>query len=218
MRAVVTVGTGKYQDNLARLLTFPVITCQAVFDWSTYPRFWPPHSEIPYAFKYFALQYAIDNRADVLLWLDSSIVPIQSLEPIWEHIEREGYWIPRNAPQWTTGDWCSDAALPLLGITREESFGIPHAAATAFGFDIKKLVARKFFLAFLDAMASGSFKGPWTNYNHEASNDYRVFGHRHDQTAISVIAHKLRMTLTPQPKFFSDSLGETEETILTVVR
>jgi hypothetical protein len=94
------------------------------------------------------------------------------------------------------GNWTSDAALPLLGITREQSFKIPKLATHSLGLDLKTNIARDFLSQWMDAANNGSFRGAWTNNNHEVSQDPRVCGHRHDLSAASVIADRLGMTAT----------------------
>src|ERR1700675_1035100 len=95
-RAVCCVATtAHYQKGMARLI-------YAADEWTSVDAFWkkepegcPPHAEVPYAFKAYALKSAAEY-SDLLLWADASILPIRSLEPLWERIERDGFWIARN--------------------------------------------------------------------------------------------------------------------------
>jgi hypothetical protein len=117
------------------------------------------------------------------------------------------------------GQWTCDEALPLLGITREQAFEIPQVVGGAFALDFKKSIAANFFSRYMESARNGSFRGPWTNtFEQKASLDPRVMGHRHDQTAASVIAHNLGMKLTSQPDVFSDGRGDTPSTILRIER
>jgi len=209
-RLVVNVATGPYvagQRRLKRALTDPML-CWA----DQMPPSSPTHKRTPYAFKAFALEAARIQGADLVLWADAAVVPIRSLDPLWDLIERQGYWFSRNGFQ--NGQWCSDAALPLLGITREESFQQEHVVATTFGLDLRSEIGTTFASEYLRLAQNGSFRGPWRNDHGEASTDPRVTGHRHDQTAASVIAHRLGMELTNPPQWFAYRGGETQETVL----
>jgi hypothetical protein len=63
--------------------------------------------------------------------------------------------------------------------------------------------------------------GHHTNIGHKGRNvgfvsaDPRVKGHRHDQTALSILAHRIGMDeLIDRPKFTAYLGSETEETVL----
>lgn len=150
----------------------------------------PKHSDMPYAFKAYALSRAYTDGYERVIWCDASIKLIKPYNVVAEHLDNVGYMLFNNG--WTTGQWCSDAALEPLGITREESFEIPHLQACCMGFDFPKCDG--FVHEYFARANDGTFKGAWSNENHEVSTDDRVLGHRHDQTAASVIATKMGMT------------------------
>lgn len=112
-RAVVCVGTGSYLDGMERLGNLlPKFDPEATFrGWKALPRDWPTHEQKPYAFKAYALADA-SPKTDLLLWCDAAIVPVKPLAPLWERIERDGYWIPLNG--WTNYEWCADSAYADL--------------------------------------------------------------------------------------------------------
>ena len=153
----------------------------------------PPHQEMPYAFKPYMFQKAIEMGYEQIIWCDAAIFLAndKSLGRIYRQIDKDGYMLVLNG--WNTGQWCSDAALPMLGITREESFEIPHIMANSMAFDVRNERSREFLRQYYEHAKDGSFKGAWTNEKNQVSNDPRVMGHRHDQTAGSVIAWRLGM-------------------------
>lgn len=153
----------------------------------------PFHSDMPYAFKSYMFQEAIKQGYEQIIWCDAAIYLFNdlSLGRIYHQLDTDGYMLAMNA--WNTGQWCSDAALPLLGITREQSFTIPHIMANVMGFDVRNERSREFLRQYHVHAQDGSFKGEWVNKNHSVSTDDRVLGHRHDQTAASVIAWRLGM-------------------------
>src|ERR1700735_3619574 len=110
-RAVVNVATGaRYQRGQARLLQalakYGTATAVAMH-WGSIALVWPPHAERPYAFKAYALMSASISH-DLLLWCDSSILPLRSLEPLWERIERDGYWFSDNG--YSNYTWTANSA------------------------------------------------------------------------------------------------------------
>lgn len=155
----------------------------------------PSHKDIPYAFKSYGFQKAISMGYDRVIWCDSVIhlYNEHSLSRIYDQLDKTGNMIALNA--WSTGSWCSDDALKIFGITRDEAFQIPHPMANVLGFDLNFPDSVEFLRQYHMYAQNGAFKGAWTNKNNEVSLDHRVLGHRHDQTAAGVIAWRLGMTL-----------------------
>ena len=225
-RAIVSVATGThYVKGLDRLTEWCAANGEDYVSWrDRLPPGSPTHQQVPYAFKAYALKYAADHGADVLLQADACILPVRSLEPLWERIERDGYWIGANG--FTNYEWTADLAYPdlfpdtfLLGFysaARIVNRDIPHVVAGTFGISLQHPTGR----AILDeyfrlASTTKAFCGPWVNTNHPTQLDKSegpgrgpcgpsdVRGHRHDQTALSVIAWRLGCKLTNPPDVFS---------------
>jgi len=216
-RCVVNVATGRFvigQDRLASLLTVPLVK------WSDHlPPASPAHNDVPYAFKAWAL-YEASKQYTTLLWADACIVP-RDLTPLFERIERDGYWMSRNG--WVNAEWTADSAYSDLGVTREENSRIPHVVATAFGISLQHFKGAAFLAEYLRLAQTNAFCGPWWNSNRSEYHGWAaagpcggetVKGHRHDQTAASVIAWKLGFELTNPPDWFAYKGGETENTVL----
>jgi hypothetical protein len=221
-RAVVCVATTPaYQKGMDRLQEALMLQSVNWRMWSS-TRDWPSHSEKPYAFKAYAMHDAVDTGADTLLWADACMLPVQDMTPLWERIERDGYWFSRNG--WSNYEWTADSAYPDLfpGIAiddaRRLNKDIPHVVATCFGISLKHLRGRHFLKEYYRlASETKAFCGPWTNCTagceKHASHytDQRfgncgpadVRGHRHDQTAASVIAWRLGVKLTDPPEIFA---------------
>ena len=232
MRAVVTVTAGgpgveiAYGPLADRLKAAMEAQGENIIAWrNELPAGCPPHDATPYAFKPWSLAEAAESCL-TLLWADASIVPIRPLDNLWNLIETQVYWFSANLPQgstgraWTCGEWTSDAALEPLGITREQAFQIPHIIGTAFGLDLRHEIARAFLAEYLRMAQEGTaFRGDWSNEKWgNVSKDRRVLGHRHDQTAASVIAWRLGMKLTRPPAWIVDGIPPTDETALEIRR
>ncbi len=230
MRAIVNVTIGgrtvePYGPLADRLKEKMEALGETVISWrDQWPSGCPTHDETPYAFKAFALKQASKTHRS-LLWADASIIPLGPLDRLWDLIESQGYWFSENLPHgeygrpWTCGQWTADSALEPLGITREQSFTFPHIIGTAFGLDLRYGIARDFLSEYYRLAREGTaFRGVWSNHDRGLSRDRRVLGHRHDQTAASVLAWRLGMKLTTPPTWIVDGIPPTEETVLEIKR
>lgn len=194
----------------------------------------------PYSFKSYALKEAADRGHKYLLWCDASVVPVKSLDPLWEKIAQEGVWICRNG--WTNAQWTADEAYPELfaqhfganykpsmEALRAANSKIPHVVATAFGLSMEHEAGRAFLTEYFRlASETKAFCGPWQNTNAPMvakRNEARpagpcgppeVLGHRHDQSAASVIAWRLGVKLDDPPAMLAYEGGQVESTILVV--
>ena len=227
MRACVCVAThGKYITYRERLRKILAGQGETLISWGEHlPPGSPSHKDKPFAFKFHAVQEALRRGYSTILWMDSSIIPVRPLTTLWALIESRGYWFSENLPHgkvgvapWGTGTWTCDSALAPLGITREESFGIPHVIGTAFGLDMRWPIAQQFLRAWGELADGLAFCGPTTNVKGSASSDPRVLGHRHDQTAASVVAWRLGMRLTTPPDWIVDGIPAAPNTILEIHR
>lgn len=164
-----------------------------------------PHSATPYAFKPCAVMAAFKAGYRYVLWMDASLIVERSMLPIQQRLWADGYVFPLNG--WTTGHWSTDACLEYFKLTRDEAFGIEHMMACFMAWDFSRPDCREFLRMWHAAALDGvSFRGAWTNKNREVSSHPEVLGHRHDQTAASLIAHQLGMVMKPLPelKYYDD--------------
>jgi hypothetical protein len=226
---IVNVATGQYQFGQARLLVearnvWPNVDMYS-FNEQTGPgdiskRAWPTHQAKPYAFKAYALAEVAGMGYTKLLWCDACIRPgAASIERIWHHVEQHGVWLSRNG--WSNYEWTADSAYPdlfpvvSLEVGRILNRKIEHVVATAFALDLDTVNGRAFFDEYYRlASETTAFCGPWTNTDETPCGPADVRGHRHDQTAASVIAWRLGIPLTEPPSMFAYAGGETADTVL----
>jgi hypothetical protein len=231
-RAVVNVATGHFLKGQARLETalrafgetwFVPWGRQGDKAWPV-PSEWPTHQDKPFAFKAYALQgiagaYDADEVPSTVLYVDASILPIRPLAPLWEKIERDGYLLMNNG--YSNYTWTADSAYPdLFGQDHQHMYDshclasdralnkkIPHLVGGVIGLDLRHEVARQFLSEYYRlASATRAFCGPLVNDLSglsECCGPADVRGHRHDQTAASVIAWRLGCKLSNCPEFFS---------------
>jgi len=235
-RVVISVATTTYyqrgQDRLGAALKELGETGRF---WRFIPPDWPQHKKVPYAFKAYALKEASEH-ADLLLWCDACMIPVRPLGPLWERIERDGYWMGKDG--WNNYEWTADSGYPDLfpefqrssnydgDSARAQNRAIPHVCATAFGLNLKHAKGKAFLEEYYRlASQTKAFCGPWRNANHPnhaaVVGDWGgrmlpcgppdVRGHRHDQTAASVIAWRLGFELTEPPNVMT--WGDPEEAV-----
>jgi hypothetical protein len=214
-RGIISLATsrGSYRARLSRLqASVRRVGFRGEFAYwppGRFPAGCPDHLEVPFAFKPFCFEEAGARGLRSVLWLDASCVAIRPLEPLFEEIEERGYLVFRNGSQ-MIGSWASDDALEVLGLSRDEAMAIPEVNAAVIGLRLDHPLGSRFLTAWRE-LATGevAFRGTreklptWEHYRDVKSNrsgrasaDPRVLGHRHDQTAAGVLAHRLGMELT----------------------
>ena len=217
-RALVTVATEPWhilQDRQIQWFKEVDPHC-TIKSWRSIPPGWPSHTDKPYAFKSKALLEA-SRTCDVLLWCDSAVVPVRDLAPLWERIEHDGYWVMNNG--WKNYEWTADSAYTelfqglSLDAARQLNKTIPHVCAAAFGISMNRLVGRELLDEYCRLSDTQAICGPWKNTPETPCGPADVLGHRHDQTILSVVAHKLHLRLTNCPDLFAYAPG-TDASIL----
>ena len=210
--SIVNVGISQWYERgsqrLARSLE-PYVGAD-LLTWDELPSGSPPHAAVPYAFKPWAMLVARARGHRYVLWCDSAVWAIRSPMPIFDAIARDGYFITENG--FRCGEWITDAALQLMGLTRDGAFEIPDYSGCCFGLDMVSDIGREFFTQYLKRAQDGSFCGDWKNDRGQCSADPRCKGHRHDQVVGSIIAHRLGMKFNRE-KLFRYYVPEPEPSV-----
>jgi hypothetical protein len=231
-RTVISLATGdkRFSAGLERLgAGLERVGFDGAFEpWQEgrYPSGCPPHLLVPFAFKPYCFAEARDGGAELVLWLDSTCLPVQSLDVLFDELERDGYLLFRN-PTFILGEWASDLALERLGVARDDAMRMPEVNAAALGLDLRSEIGNVFLDRWLEEARAGiAFRGVHeplrgrndyeavkSNRRRRVSIDRRVRGHRHDQTVAGVLAAQLGLRLRPaglQPvHHVRDALPET---------
>lgn len=133
-----------------------------------------PHKESNYNFKVHALQKLIDYGYSQIVWLDASVVFVNSPAYVIQRIQDTGFFMEDSA--WSVGHWCNDRTLHYFGITREQAYDMPMFSTGITGIDMNNSMGQEFFYRWKQSMLDGYFHGSWDN-------------HRHDMTCASIIAN-----------------------------
>jgi len=152
------------------------------------------HEESPYGFKLRAIKAAYKEGRSSILWVDSPASLINGLDPIFEKIEKHGYYAMSHHDP--LENWVGDTALKRFGMTREQLKGFHLPSGSCYGFDLSQAWVRRLFDMFCQYEEEGLFKS-------------EVIGtdkwHRHDEAilALLLIQHSL-------PVFFNDPLFQSD--------
>jgi len=149
----------------------------------------PFHSENPYAFKIHCISKAIDAGYDKILWLDTSAYAVANTQPIFDIIEKNGFFFQEAGHM--LGTWSNDKLLNYFEITRDEAINIPMVQGGFIGLDVSSKKGREIFDRLVWAMDEDVFKGAWHNNDKTESQDERCKGHRHEMSALSAIIHNM---------------------------
>lgn len=181
-----------------------------------YPDGCPKQVERMYAFKIYALQRSIEAGFQHVLWLDSAFQPVGSMRELWREIEVESWYVQQQGNA-VLGNWCSDAALDIFGIDRDQAMTIPLCYSGLVGLNMHTDIGNEIWQQWRILYASGSFEGAHTNvmnsplvpHGHKTmghcSSDSRCIGHRHDEAALSFILWKLGKKPRLMPFFKMDT-------------
>jgi len=141
----------------------------------------PSHSDIPYAFKPYAIKKVKDMGYDIVLWADSPVYPVKKLENIFNILNDKKILLVDNVG-WSIASYTNDNCLELLNFSREEAEKTKMVMACFMSFDFTNELTNKLFDEYYYHATTGAYNGEWSN-------------HRHDQSVISILAVKYGVEL-----------------------
>jgi hypothetical protein len=139
----------------------------------------------PYTVKAAEIYTAIHQGATRILWLDCSIWAIKDIQPIFDIIERDGYYFIKSG--YNCAQTSNDKALEYFNISRNTAEHLPEIWSCVFGLDLSNLDAEAVCELFLQSAKDGIFNGP--RHHGWGSKDPRFLFHRQDQTCLSLAVH-----------------------------
>ena len=137
-----------------------------------------------YCVKASAMEEALKYRYKYLLWLDCSIWATKDITPVFDLIQKHGYYAVNNG--YNLAQTVSDSCLSFFGITRDEAEKIPESTSCIFGIDLTKHMALAEM--FIESCKQGAADGSREHDNQ--SQDKRFLFHRQDQSVWSLCLHK----------------------------
>lgn len=163
----------------------------------------PNHTDIPYAFKPYAIKKVKDMGYKIVIWMDSPVYAIKNIDKFIEAIT-ERCVLSFDNLGYTIGDYTSDACINHFNISRKEAFEKQMIMACLMGFDFTQTLANKIFNEYYQSATAEIYGGSWTNEANQVSGDNRVKGHRHDQSVMSILLDKYNIKpLHPHSTYFA---------------
>jgi len=138
------------------------------------------YSHVLFAFKPFFFREVKNMGYENVLWLDSAILPLQSLDTIFEKIEKNGYFGYRAS--FILSEYTNEFVLNLFDVTPKQANFIETKEAGILGLNLESFIGNTILDRWQRAAENGGF-----------------YSARHDQNALSLIAYKLDL------KKFEDS-------------
>jgi hypothetical protein len=194
------------QERLKRSLQTQKYKGHLIFYTNSYPPKCPPHHQVPYAFKWYGLQDAFNRGCDLVLWLDASVVVLKPMTSLWEVVEKRGILLFDN-PGVPAHFFTSKDCLDKLKCSLEEAQKINQVVGGVVGFNRNHPDARNVVDWMLNLSRDGvSFQGGSCTSPHP-----KFIVHRHDQSCLSIISHRMKIKREPFEwvRYSSSVIGKT---------
>jgi hypothetical protein len=174
-----------------------------------------------YAAKPFALNAAMMSGADVAILIDASFYPVRPIHPLIDYIARNGYYLCDNGNK--VGEWCSDRAAERMAVNRASLMRWTECSSYCVGLNFGDGRCHQLLQRWMGYASDRlTFVGPHTSLTNIGRNrgfvssDPGVKGHRHDQTALSVIANQLGMVKFAQRPYLTAYKGSEDATTVLI--
>ena len=131
-------------------------------------------AHVPYAFKVACFKEAKRLGFKRVLWLDTAVVPLASLNTVFGMIQNKGYFV-LGGGRLKVGPYMNPIAAAYFGVTLAETQEIPSCSAGLFGVDLTTEIGQ----TIIDR---------WDRAAHDSDAFYSA---RSDQNAVSIILHQL---------------------------
>jgi hypothetical protein len=143
--------------------------------------------DMPYQFKPFAIQEALEAGYKKILWMDSTCRMLKNPKLLFDIAAERGVVAWNNAG-FPVVEWTSDTALRNMGETVESLQGVRQIMACCILFDFNVPATEHIFHRWIQASGDNTFR--------EDGTDRPGFrGNRHDQSALSIILHQFNIHL-----------------------
>lgn len=155
----------------------------------------PPGAGSPQSMtaKPAAARVAVERGYDSIIWCDSSIFAIRDIGPVFEAVESQGVGVFGD-DGWNAGQWASDLALEIMGISRDDAMRMPWVCGAILGVSLDHPTGREWYNDWISLADAGAFgidhpKGPHAPAA-DISSDPRVKGYRRDGPVLAYLRDK----------------------------
>lgn len=157
-------------------------------------------AHVPYAFKVSFFKEAEAKGFKRAFWMDTAILPVVSLNDIFDMIAESGYFVMGNSHN--IGPYTCRPSIDAFGLTIEQANEIPSCSAGIFGVDFTSPIGKDLIDSWYRA----------------AQNKVAFFSPRSDQNALSIILHARGLKLCPIERLAYNKKAINENTLLLIER
>ena len=157
-------------------------------------------AHVPYAFKVSMFKEVQSMGFKRAFWLDTAILPVVSLNDIFDKIKENGYFAMGNSHY--IGPYINPMVLNAFGITADQADTIPSCSAGIFGVDFT-------------TEAGSSLIKYWYQ---AALNKVAFFSPRPEQNVLSILLHSLNLNLCPIERLAHNRAQINDKTLLLIER
>lgn len=192
---IISVGVGGHYvagiDRLERSLMFEGWGGDMRF-WRSYPEGCPEHGGVhQYNFKPHAFNLMFLAGYRVVVWADSSFWAVKNPMCLFDFVNENGLYFFKSG--YSLAETATDRLCEYGGVTRDELVNVSEFATGLVGINIDNPIGKCFFENWYKYMQDGMFGG--NRVHDEAdSKDPRFRFSRQDQSAASMILHKMGIT------------------------
>lgn len=154
----------------------------------------PSHSDVPYGFKTFAIDYVRQRGYTQIAWLDAAVWLVDEIDHVWDYVSEHG--ILMQSTGHNCGNWSSDRQLEHFETSRDDAMNIEMRWAGFQFLDFSHAITNVYFKKYHQYSKEGTMlRGAWTNELGQESDDPRCMGTRHDQVVASFLGEKLKIPI-----------------------
>ena len=114
------------------------------------------YAGVPYSFKIFAMKEAQQQGFSNVLWLDSALLPLRNIEPLFDRIEKDGALLDERP--WSGMDFYIFASTKklLLEKTGIDVCAAPHLVTIVFGLKMDTVQTEELVKQYYDFVKMGT--------------------------------------------------------------
>lgn len=206
---IISCGVGGHYpvgiDRLERSLNF-VGWCGDTMLWRDYPENCPNHvNDGQYNFKVRCFEEAFKAGYKVVIWADCILYAVNDPMPIFDYVNEHGLYFFKSG--YSLAQTATDKLMSFAGeYTREDLLGVSEFATGLVGINIDNPKGLEFFTEWKRYMDAGMFGGSRTHEVSDSQHPLFLFS-RQDQSAASMVLHKMGVTYAGEDQDFQSYFG-----------
>ena len=157
-------------------------------------------AHVPYAFKPCFFKEAQKKGYEKVLWLDCSMIPVDTVQHTFDIIDKKGYICFEESH--FIGPYMNEEVANEFGLSLEETHKIKSCLGGNIGINFSHEKGVEFF----------------EKWHEAAQSPVAFFSPRHDQNAIAIIIYQLGLEMEPFSRIALDQSEVTKESLFILDR